>query len=116
MTTPVWADLEVAEELPQASQERYDTGNIYGISEATGVPELLKYTGNATANLSNINGAVMTTTMGAVNISPAVNWANQANNYLGTGVMQVLKTEGSVRSIPDHVFNMFRLPGTPPNQ
>lgn len=116
MSTPVCADLEVWEEPRPVSQERYDSGNIYGISEATGLPELLKYTGNATGELTNINGSIKTITGGVANINGAVNAANEVNNQFSNVVNRGMNIEGATRSMGNHVSSMFRLPGTPPNQ
>ena len=110
------ADLEVAEQPRPAPQERYDSGNIYGMSEATGLPELLKYTGNATGELTNINGSIKTITGGGASITGAVNAANEANNQFANVVNRAMNIEGAARSMGNHVSNMFKLPGTSPNQ
>lgn len=116
LANPVWADLQEASEPLPVTPERYDSGNIYGISEATGLPELLKYTGNATGELTNINGSIKTITGGWGNITGVVDAANQANNQFANVVNRGMNIEGATRSIGNHVSNMFRLPGTPPNQ
>lgn len=116
MCIPVWADLEVAVEPRPVSQERHDSGNIYGIFEATGLPKLLKYTGKATGNLTNINGSIKTITGSGANITSAVNAANETNNQVSNIVNRGMNIEGATQSIGNHVSNMLRLPGTPPNR
>lgn len=113
IATPALADLQV-NESPQ--QERYDSGNIYSISEATGLPELLKYTGNATGELTNINGSIKTITGGWGNITGVVDAANQANNQFSNVVNRGMQVEGATRSIGNHIYNMFRLHGTAATQ
>lgn len=50
--SPALDDLRVTESPPQ---KRYYSSYIYGIAEAMGLPEFLKFTGNATGEMTNIN-------------------------------------------------------------
>lgn len=101
------ADLRTVNDPVPAQKPHSQTGNLYQTVEGSGLPELVSRTGNATGELTNINGAVQTITGGGVNITPAVSAANNAQNQLGDGVMRLLKIEGAARSIPNHIGRVF---------
>lgn len=101
------ADLRTVEApLPETNQS-HQSGHLYQTIEGTGLPVLVERTGTATANLSNLNGSLMTITGGNANITGVVWVANDAQNKLGGAVMRGLTIEGAARSIQNHIGGMF---------
>lgn len=101
-------DLRTDDDPVSVPRQSNQVGNLYQTIESTGLTEIVTRTGNATGELTNINGAVQTITGGEVNITPAVIAANTAQNQLSGGVMRLLNIEGAARSIQNHIGGMFR--------
>lgn len=63
--------------------------------------------GYVNQNLNNINGAVMTVSQGSANINGVVNPANQFGNTVGSGLMNLLRVQGALGSLPNMVGGLF---------
>jgi hypothetical protein len=104
----VQADMQVGPATPRPVPTYR---NIYGVTEASGLPRLQQHLGNAQSQLANIDGALKTVTMGAVNITPISGAASEAVNVTSQGLIQIFKTEGAIQSLPNHLFNLGHIPG-----
>jgi hypothetical protein len=104
----VQADMQVGPATPRPVPT---SRNIYGITEASGLPRLQQHLGNAQSQLANIDGALKTATMGAVNITPISGAASEAVNVTSQGLIQIFKTEGAIQSLPTHLFGLIHIPG-----
>ena len=103
-----YADMQVG---PADSRTVSTSRNIYGVTEATGLPRLQQHLGNAQSQIANIDGSLKTATMGLVNITPISGAASEAVNFTSQGLIQLLKTEGAIQSLPGHLYNVGHIPG-----
>lgn len=108
LTSACYADMQVG---PAPSRPVPTYRNIYGATEATGLPRLQQHLGNAQSQIANIDGSLKTATMGLVNITPISGAASEAVNVTSQGLIQLFKTEGATQSLPTHLYNLGHIPG-----
>ncbi len=108
LTSACYADMQVG---PAPSRPVPTSRNIYGATEATGLPRLQQHLGNAQSQIANIDGSLKTATMGLVNITPLSGAASEAVNFTSQGLIQLFKTEGAIQSLPTHLSNLGHILG-----
>ena len=108
LTSACYADMQVG---PAPARPVSTSHNIYGVTEATGLPRLQQHLGNAQSQIANIDGSLKTATMGLVNITPISGAASEAVNFTSQGLIQLFKTEGAIQSLPTHLYNLGHIPG-----
>ena len=103
-----YADMQVG---PAPERPVPTSRNIYGVTEATGLPRLQQHLGNTQSQIANIDGSLKTATMGLVNITPISGAASEAVNFTSQGLIQLFKTEGAIQSLPGHLYGIGHIPG-----
>ena len=108
LTSACYADMQVGSAPARPAPTSH---NIYGVTEATGLPRLQQHLGNAQSQIANIDGSLKTATMGLVNITPISGVASEAVNFTSQGLIQLFKTEGAIQFLPTHLYNLGHILG-----